>query len=156
MVLANALIPGPFGQPGRKGGRLPVLQEVLETTRLNVDEYGSVDPALALRVLVHTNHAGRGAGRIRQQSDQPHQCVPADPPPESVRHSGVGPAHKRETDQDQRGSQPLRPLTESAGEERACGKWWLLTTCQSLREILGPMQVRVTGAFTRPGGPVRS
>jgi hypothetical protein len=66
VVSADDLDSGSFGQPGREGVSLPVRQEVHGAPCLDVDEYGSVDLALALGVFVDAEHAGRGGGRIRQ------------------------------------------------------------------------------------------
>lgn len=108
-VAADDLDARTLGEPGREGVGLPVGQQVDRPSCLDVDEHGSIDPALALGVFIRADHTRRGSGRIRKRGDQPQQGVPADRRPDHVRHAGPGPACEREADRDERRSQPFRP-----------------------------------------------
>lgn len=114
-IAADNLDAGPLGEPDRRRVRFPVRQEVHRATCLDADEHSFVDMCLALGVLVHANHAGRGRWRVGQRGDQTQQG-PADRRPEGVRHPGAGPALERKNHRDQSRSQPLGPSAEPAGE----------------------------------------
>jgi hypothetical protein len=64
-IAADDLDAGMLGEPRRRRVRLPVRQEVHRATCLDVDEHSSVDPALAVGVFIHADHAGCRNQRIR-------------------------------------------------------------------------------------------
>lgn len=65
-IPADDLDARPFGEPGRKAGRLPVGQQVDRPTDLDIDQDGPVVPSFAGRVLVDTDHPRSGQIRLGQ------------------------------------------------------------------------------------------
>ncbi|WP_392957553.1 hypothetical protein [Streptomyces sp. LN245] len=111
------------GCPTCERVRFPVWQEIHRAACFDVDEHGSVDPALALGIFVNADHTWRGHRWIRQRGDQPQEGVPADLHAEGISHPSAGPSRERETDRNQRRSQPLCPPTEPTCEPgRLLGK----------------------------------
>lgn len=71
-VPADDLRAGMFAQPGSEGGRVPVGQDIDHAGRFDVDQDGSVAPALAEGELVDAQHPRRTLGhhRGREQAQQ--------------------------------------------------------------------------------------
>jgi hypothetical protein len=107
-----------LGKPCGDSGCLTVRQEIHWSAGFDIDQHGPVDTALAHRVLVDTHHPRGRWLRVRHRIDQPKHRAAADGDSEDVRKAGSSAAGQCKTHLGQGRTQPVSPLSVTAGQSR--------------------------------------
>lgn len=117
-VAADHFNPGTLSKPSGDGGCFAVRQQIHGPAGFDVNQHSSVDTALAHRVLIDAHHPRGRRLRVRHRIDKPKYRATADGDAEDIREAGSGAAGQSKAHLGQGRTQPVSPLSVTAGQSR--------------------------------------